>query len=132
MITFKEYLIEKPLTPQQRMQRARVMKRLAPKIKMKRKLAMKKKANSGQIKNRAEKKAKDIVRQKFTKTNYNDLSYAEKIQVDKKVELKRGLIKKIAKKLIPQVRRDEAERLKKLKNKTEATVSQKKENNNEL
>ena len=49
MITFKEYLIEKPLTPQQRMKRARVMKRLAPKIQMKRKIAMKKKAGLDQI-----------------------------------------------------------------------------------
>ena len=129
MITFKEYLIEKPLTPQQRIKRARVMKRLAPKIKMKRKIAMKKKASLDTIKKRAEKKAKDIVRQKFSKDKYNTLSYAEKIQVDKKVELKKGLIKKIAKKLIPQMKRAEAERLKQLKNKSEATVSLKKENN---
>lgn len=123
MITFKEYLIEKPLTPQQRIKRARVMKRIAPKIQMKRKIAMKKKAGLDQIKKRAEKKAKDIVRQKFTKGNYKDLSFAEKGQVDKKVELKKGLIKKIAKKLIPQVKKAEAERLRKLRGKEEATTS---------
>jgi hypothetical protein len=36
MMSFKEYLIEKPLTPQQRLKRSRIMERLAPKIAMKR------------------------------------------------------------------------------------------------
>lgn len=116
MIGFKEYLSEKPLTPQQRIQRGRIMKRLAPKIAMKRKIAMKKKANPEKLKVRAMKQARDAVRAKFVKgKSYQELSYAEKIQLDKKVEKKQALIKKIAKKLLPKIKKAEAERVKNLK-----------------
>ena len=80
MISFAEYLIEKPLTPQQRIARARVMKRLAPKLAIKRKIAAKKKADPTKLKKRAQKQAMDIVRAKFIKDkNYNSMSYGEKI-----------------------------------------------------
>jgi len=116
MIGFKEYLSEKPLTPQQRIQRGRIMKRLAPKIAMKRKIAMKKKADPERLKTRAMKQARDAVRAKFVKgKSYQELSYAEKIQLDKKVEKKQALIKKIAKKLLPKIKKAEAERVKNLK-----------------
>lgn len=116
MIGFKEYLSEKPLTPQQRIQRGRIMKRLAPKIAMKRKIAAKKKANPEKLKTRAMKQARDAVRAKFVKgKSYQELSYSEKIQLDKKVEKKQALIKKIAKKLLPKIKKAEAERVKNLK-----------------
>jgi len=116
MIGFKEYLSEKPLTPQQRIQRGRIMKRLAPKIAMKRKIAAKKKANPEKLKVRAMKQARDAVRAKFVKgKSYQELSYSEKIQLDKKVEKKQALIKKIAKKLLPKIKKAEAERVKNLK-----------------
>ncbi len=116
MIGFKEYLSEKPLTPQQRNQRGRIMKRLAPKIAMKRKIAAKKKANPEKLKVRAMKQARDAVRAKFVKgKSYQELSYSEKIQLDKKVEKKQALIKKIAKKLLPKIKKAEAERVKNLK-----------------
>ena len=57
MKTFKQYLIEKPLTPSQRIARSRQMKRLMPKIQKKREIAMRKKASSAQLKMRAQKKA---------------------------------------------------------------------------
>jgi hypothetical protein len=125
MITFKEYLVEKPLTPSQRMARSRMMKRLAPRIKAKRKIAMKKKASPEKIKSRAEKKAREIVRQKFLAKgqNYATLSFAQKIQLDKKVEKKKALIKKIAKKLIPKIKKQEAERIQSLNKNPEATAS---------
>jgi hypothetical protein len=122
MITFKEYLIEKPLTPQQRIARSRVMKRLAPKLALKRKLAAKKKASPEKIKARARKQAIDMVRAKFSKNKYNSLSFSAKAQIDRKVEAKKGLVDKLTKKLIPKVKRAEAERLQ--KSKEEATTSQ--------
>lgn len=122
MISFKEYLIEKPLTPQQRINRARVMKRLAPKLALKRKLAAKKKASPEKIKARARKQAIDMVRAKFSKNKYNSLSFSAKAQIDRKVEAKKGLVDKLTKKLIPKVKRAEAERLQ--KSKEEATTSQ--------
>jgi hypothetical protein len=119
MISFSTFLIEKPLTPQQRIQRGRVMKRLAPKLAMKRKIAAKKKASPDKLKKRAQVKARDIVRAKFLKDkDYNSLSYAEKLSIDKKVESKKALLKKIAKKLLPQIKKAEAERLEKERAKT--------------
>ena len=117
MNSFKQYLSEKPLTPSQRIARANQMKRLMPKIKKKRELAMRKKASPEQLKMRAQKKATAIIRKKFIPDgqDYATMSFAQKIQLDKKVEKKKGAIKKIARKLIPQMKRDKAERLEKLK-----------------
>lgn len=124
MITFKEYLIEKPLTPKQRMQRSRLMKRLAPRMAMKRKITMKRKANPEKIKARAEKQARDIIRKKLLKdVDYNSLGFAQKISLDKRVEKKKAVIKKIAKKLIPKIKKDELERLKKQKEKGSSSFS---------
>jgi len=121
MMGFEEYLSEKPLTPQQRIQRGRIMKRLAPKIAMKRKLAMKKKATPEKLKVRAMKQARDVVRAKFVKgKSYDELSYSEKIQLDKKVETKQALIQKIAKKLLPQVKKAEVERIKQVAQQAQA------------
>jgi hypothetical protein len=121
MITFIEYLQsieEAPLTPKQRMQRSRLMKRLAPRMAMKRKITMKRKANPEKIKARAEKQARDIIRKKLLKdVDYNTLGYAQKVALDKRVEKKKAAIKKIAKKLTPKVKKDELERLKKQKEK---------------
>lgn len=100
------------------------MKRLAPKIAMKRKIAMKKKATPEKLKVRAMKQARDVVRAKFVKgKSYDELSYSEKIQLDKKVETKQALIKKIAKKLLPKIKKAEAERIKNLKKTTEEKMS---------
>jgi protein subunit release factor A len=83
---------------------------------MKKKLAMKKKATPEKLKIRAMKKARDVVRAKFIKgKSYKDLSYSEKIQLDKKVEKKQAMIKKIAKKLLPAMKKAEAERIKSLR-----------------
>jgi len=107
-------LSEKPLTPQQRRAKGRQMKRLAPKIARKKKIAMKKKASPEKLISRAEKAAKEIIRNKLIKgKKYADLPFAQRELVDKKVEKKKDAIKKIAKKLIPKIRKQEVERLKK-------------------
>tara|TARA_R110000772_G_scaffold252521_1_gene367941 strand:+ start:635 stop:1012 length:378 start_codon:yes stop_codon:yes gene_type:complete len=116
MMTFSQFLIEKPLTPQQRIARSRQMKKLAPKLAMKRKMAAKKKAPPEKLKKRAQAKARDIIRKKFIKDkNYNSMSYGEKISVDKKVQAKSAAIKKIARKLLPGIKKAESDRLTKLK-----------------
>ena len=115
-MTFSQFLIEKPLTPQQRIARSRQMKRLAPKLAMKRKMAAKKKAAPEKLKKRSQAQARDIIRKKFIKDkNYNSMSYGEKIAVDRNVQAKSAAIKKIAKKLLPGIKKAESERLKKLK-----------------
>ncbi len=117
MKTFKQYLIEKPLTPSQRVARSRQMKRIMPKIKKKREIAMRKKASPDQLKMRCQKKATDIIRKKNVPADqdYNSMSDAQKMKLDRKVEMKKGAIKKIAKKLMPRMKRAEAARIEKLK-----------------
>ena len=96
------------------------MKRLAPKLARKRKMAAKKKASPEKLKKRALAKARDLLRAKFLKDkNYNSLSYGEKLSIDKKLSGKTLRIKKIAKKLLPKIKKAEAERLKKNKAATE-------------
>ena len=118
-------LNEKPLNPAQRRARARIMKRLAPKIARKRKIAMKKKASPEKIINRAEKAAKEIIRDKILKNKkYKDLEVGQKAIVDKQVEKKKAAIKKIAKKLLPKIKKKETERLKKMQDKKEEKVNE--------
>ena len=106
--------IVEALTPQQRRERGRTMKRLAPKITRKRKIAMKKKASTDKLMSRAIKAAKTIIRNKMIKgKKYEDLPFAQRELIDKKVEKKKGAIQKIAKKLLPSIRKQEVERLKK-------------------
>ena len=115
-------LSEKPLTPKQRRERGRQMKRLAPKIARKKKIAMKKKAAPEKLIGRAEKAAKEIIRNKLVKgKKYADLPFAQRELVDKKVEKKKDAIKKIAKKLLPKIRKQEVERLTKKGEVKEAT-----------
>jgi len=67
------------------------------------------------------KQARDVVRAKFVKgKSYQELSYAEKIQLDKKVEKKQALIKKIAKKLLPKIKKAEAQRVKQVAQQAQA------------
>jgi hypothetical protein len=85
---------------------------------------MKRKANPEKIKARAEKQARDIIRKKLLKdVDYNSLGFAQKISLDKRVEKKKAVIKKIAKKLIPKIKKDELERLKKQKEKGSSSFS---------
>jgi hypothetical protein len=93
------------LTVQQRRKRAVLMKRLAPK--------MKKKANPEKLKSRANKAAKNLLRQKLSKTApYNQLSFAQKAMIDKKLDKKKQVISKIAKKLLPSIKQKEKDRIK--------------------
>ena len=103
-----------PLTIQQRKEIGRRMKRLAPKLARMRKLKAKRKADGDTIKKRALKQARNIIRTKVAGdrgASYNELSSAEKVSVDKMITKKSAIIQKLAKKLIPKVRKQEAERL---------------------
>jgi hypothetical protein len=89
------------------------MKRLAPKIARKKAIALKRKASPEKLMVRAIKAAKDKIRAKLVKgKSYNDLPFAQRELVDKKLEKKKDLIQKIAKKLLPQIRKQEVARLK--------------------
>jgi hypothetical protein len=89
------------------------MKKLAPKIALGRKRAAKKIANIETLKKRAKKQARNVVLKKLTKDIPKDeLSFARRQELEKKLDQKKGVVDRIAKKLLPQVRKQELERKK--------------------
>lgn len=116
-------LTEAPLSTAQRKKRAQLMKRLAPKIARIRKQKAKRQAGAEQLKKRAQKQAIQIVRKKVAGEKgirYKDLSPGEKQSVDRMVAKKSGMVQKIAKKLMPKVKKGEQERVKAARSKTES------------
>ena len=100
------------LSIQARNKLARTMKAKAKMIAKKRERAMKKKANPEKLKKRAQKKAVDFIAKKILKDkDRSDLGQAGKASLEKKIKSKSGLIKKLAKRLLPQVKKAEAERM---------------------
>ena len=101
-----------------RMKKARMMKVKGKQIARKRKIAMKRKANPAKLKTRAMKKARDIVAKKLLKDkDKSDLSIAGKENLEKRLVKKKAVIAKIAKRILPQVRKAENERLAKRREK---------------
>ena len=95
-----------------RMKKARMMKVKGKQIARKRKIAMKRKANPAKLKTRAMKKARDIVAKKLLKDkSKSDLSIAGKENLEKRLVKKKAVIAKIAKRILPKVRKAENERL---------------------
>ena len=108
----------KPLTVQQRLAKGRMMRRLAPKMARKRAMKAKRMADPRALKMRAQKAAIKLVRKKVAGKkgiNYNNLSPSDKANVDKLVMKKQALVRALAKKLLPIVRKAEQKRLADLK-----------------
>jgi hypothetical protein len=125
----------KPLTIAQRQAKARQMKRLAPKLARMRKLRAKRMADPEKLKKRAQKVARNIIRKKVAGergADYSALSASEKITVDKLVAKKSAVIQKLAKRLIPKVRKAEQERLKQARGQKNETVDWTEEDFNTL
>jgi hypothetical protein len=105
----------KALTIVQRQQRARQLKRIQPKLKRAKELSQARLAGPKKLQARAEAKARAILKSRVSARKdipYAELSTAEKIQVDTAVAKKTKLIKRIAARLLPKLRKAEFERLK--------------------
>ena len=103
-----------PLTIQQRMKKARTMRRLAPKMKRLRQIKKFRMAPTERLQNRARRMAKNLLRKKFAGAKggrYASLSPSEKITVDRLVSNKTPIIDKLAKRMMPMIRKKEIERL---------------------
>lgn len=98
----------------QRLKMSQRMKAKSATIAKKREIAMRKKASPEKLKKRAMKKARDILVKKILKDkDKSDLNLGQKEKVEKMLSKKKAVIKKIAKKLLPAVKKAEAERIKK-------------------
>ena len=115
MRTLAEYfdnLDEKALTPAQRMKRRQAFRRSAAKREAGIKRSKFKKASPEKIKKRARKLAIKSIKQKMAKgKSLATLSDAERIGIERRLEKKKGLIDRLARKAIRIVRKKEIDRL---------------------
>jgi hypothetical protein len=115
-IGLKQYieLTETPneaLTLQQRMKLARSLKKNKAKIAMGRKRAARKIASMDVLKKRAMKQARTTIAKKLTKgVDKSELSMARKASIEKRLDKIKPKIAKLAKKLLPKVRKQELAR----------------------
>ena len=115
---FADYLeeVKKPLSIAQRMAIGRRMKRLAPRMARMRKIRSKRMADPKRLEGRARKAAIKILRKRFAGKqgqNYDSLTPGSKMGVDRIIQKKAAVIGKIAKRLMPKLRKKEMERLSK-------------------
>lgn len=93
---------KKALTLVQRQRRARILRAKEPKMQRAKEVAQHRLASDEKLKARAIVKARNIVKMRFSArrgTPYTELTTSEKIQVDKVVDKKVGLIRKLAARL---------------------------------
>ena len=113
-------VLDEVMSKSARMKKSRVMKQKSKQIARKRKISMKRKADPAKLKLRAIKKAREIITKKILKDrSKSDLSIAGKETLEKKLAKKKAVIAKIAKKILPKVKKAETERLAKLRGKDE-------------
>lgn len=99
------------LNMQQRMAKSRQMKKLKSKIAIGRKRAMKRTANMEVLQKRAKKAARNFFLKKITKDIPKDeLSMARRQEIEKRLDKMKPKIDKMAKKLLPKVRKIEMDR----------------------
>lgn len=111
----EEMSLDEVLSIQQRLKKKAMMKRIKSKIKLGRRRAKYKVANKDKLTVRSQKKARELIRQRVAGAlgkKYKSLPLAGRMQVDKKVEKKKALIKTLAKRMMPKVRKAEMERVK--------------------
>jgi len=95
-----------------RMRRARMMRTKGKMIARKRAIALRRKASPRQLRVRALKKARALVAKRFLKTRKkSDLSLSAREDLERRLFKKKALIHKIAKRIMPQVRKREMQRL---------------------
>ena len=100
------------LSRQARLKMSRVMRTKSKMIARKRAIAMKKKAPPEKLKKRAMKKARNMLMKKILKDrDKDDLSFGARQDLEKKLDKKKAIIARIAKQLLPSIKKAEQERM---------------------
>jgi len=103
--------VEEALTATQRRARARLMKRYKSRIARGQERAKKRMASQETLEKRARKAARTALFKKLSKDIPKDeLTFQRRQEIEKRMEKMKGRIDKLAKKLLPQVRKTERER----------------------
>ena len=106
----KEVDMKEALSLQQRQKRSRSMKKYASRIKLGKAKAARRMADPTVLKRRARKQARGMIAKKLAKANYSTLSFARKQEIEKRLDKLGPRIDRIAKKLLPKMRKLEQER----------------------
>ena len=126
MHNFKEFIdnndqVDEAMTMAQRLKMKASFKKNKAKMALGRKRAAKKLASPEKLKGKSMKKARDILTKKILKGKSKaDLSFAGRQSLEKKLDKKSGVIKKIAKKMLPAVKKADKAKLNKKKKKDES------------
>ena len=117
MKTFKEFAEQdEAMSMATRMKMKAAFKKNKAKIKLGRKKAAKKLASPEKLKSRAQKQARELIIKKILKGKSKaDLGFAARTDLEKKVDKKKGAINKIAKKILPAIKKADKAKLKKNK-----------------
>jgi len=110
-----ENISEAVLTLQQRRKRAMIMKKYKNKLAVARKRKSKRLAGRDQLMTRAKRAAIMIIRKKVAGNlgaDYKNLSASQKMMIDKKVQARKNVIKKLAIRLFPKMRQMDIARFK--------------------
>lgn len=125
-------LAEALLSAMQRRKRAMSFRRNKAKVARGRRIAMNRRASKETLEKRATKQARNVIRKKIIKDkSYNDLSPGEKAIVDARVQKRQAAIKRIAQRLLPKVRKDDAKRLSSIKEEEGIVVASKDDDKSE-
>lgn len=109
----KEEIVIEAANIQTRVKRSITMKRYKTKIHRAKEIARKRLAGKKQLNKRSLKQAKDLLRKRFAGTrgaSYATLARQDKIAVDKLLDKRKALIKKVAKKIYNRVKQNELRR----------------------
>ena len=94
-----------------RMTRGRAMRKNKAKIAMGRRRAAKKTASTDTLKTRAKRQARTQLFTKFSKgKSKSDLPFTRRQEIEKRIDKMKGKVDKIARKLLPDVRKQDKER----------------------
>ena len=107
---------EKKLSRIARRKLSQAARRTSNKRATKKKLFAKRMKSPAKLKKSAEKAAKNLIVKKMTGgKSYSNLSVGQKELIDKKLSNKKGVVAKIARKMLPIVKKKEKERVKKIR-----------------
>jgi|SRR5210317_620375 len=113
MKSFKEFL-EEAASLQTRQKMKQAFRKNKAKIERGKKIAAKKLASPEKLKAKAQKKARDIIVKNILKDKDKaDLSFSARQDIEKRVDKKKAVINKIAKKILPQIKAKDREKLQK-------------------
>ena len=114
MDRFLDIVFNEALTTAQRVKARQRFRRLKAKIRRGQERAKKKVASPEVIDKRAQKQARNIVIKKLLKgKDKSDLSFAARTELEKRVDKKKNVIDRLAKKLKPAVRKADREKFRK-------------------